>query len=43
VFESLVVPKNYKKHWTNNLGWQMAKFFHQEVLKATKMASGGYT
>jgi hypothetical protein len=25
-----------KKHWFNNLGWEMAKIIHDEVLECTK-------
>lgn len=28
LFEFLTILKNSKKHWTNNVGWQMAKSMH---------------
>jgi hypothetical protein len=35
LFEFLVVPRNCKKHWINNFGWQMVEFMNQEVVRAT--------
>jgi hypothetical protein len=35
LFEFLVIPRNCKKHWIDNSGWQMAKFMNQDVLRTT--------
>lgn len=34
LFEFLVVPRNFKKHWNDNFGWQMAEFINQDMLRA---------
>jgi hypothetical protein len=34
------VPKNNKKHWSDNFGWTMVEFMHQEVLRETKATMG---
>jgi hypothetical protein len=40
LYELLVVPKNNKKHWSDNFGWAMEEFMHQEVMRATKVVVG---
>jgi hypothetical protein len=34
------VQKNNNKHWSDNFGWTMAKFMHQEVLKVIRTIVG---
>ncbi len=41
MYEFLVMPKNGKKHWSDSSGWIMAKFMHQEVMKAIRTVVGG--
>jgi hypothetical protein len=39
-YDFLVVPKNNKKHWSDNFRWTMVEFMHQEVMQATKVVIG---
>jgi hypothetical protein len=38
LFEFLVVPKNNKKHWTDNFGYTMVEFMYQEVMREIRVA-----
>ncbi len=40
LYDFLVIPKNNKKHWSDNFRWTMVKFMHQEVVWATKVVIG---
>jgi hypothetical protein len=40
LFKFMQVPKNNKKHESDNSSWTMAKFMFQEVLKVTKAIVG---
>jgi hypothetical protein len=40
LFEFLTIPKNNKKHWTNNFGWAMVGFMHQKIMKAIRAIMG---
>jgi hypothetical protein len=40
LFQFLQMPKNNKKHWSDNFSWTMVKFMHQDVLRETKAIVG---
>ncbi len=40
LFKFLQVQKTNNKHWSDNFGWTMAEFMHQEVLRVTRAIVG---
>jgi hypothetical protein len=40
LYDFVVVPKNNKKHWSDNFKWTMVEFMHEEVMWATRVAIG---
>jgi hypothetical protein len=35
LFDFLKVPNNLQKHWTNTIGWSMAKVMYKRLIWAT--------